>query len=104
MRICRKPLLQRDRGRENGRRDCHGYRNALRSFGIRIKPGGTRCFGDNLGQVQNSSMTTSPLKERRTSMAWHMERWSQAIGACGFGKVNGNDSPSDFVRKGTHGG
>jgi len=77
-----------------------GYRNALRSFGIRIKPGGTRCFGDNLGQEQNSSMTTSPLKKRRTSMAWHMEQWSQAIGACRFGKVNGNDSPSDFVSKG----
>jgi hypothetical protein len=77
-----------------------GYRNALRPFGIRIKPGGTRCFGDNLGQVQNISMTTSPLKKRRTSMTWHMERWSQAIGVCRFGKVNGNDHPSDFVSKG----
>ena len=76
-----------------------GYRNALRSFGIRIKPGGTRCYGDNLGQVQNISMLTSPLKKRHTSIAWHLQRWSQAIGACRFGKVYGKDNPSDFVSK-----
>ena len=29
-----------------------------------------------------------------------MEQWSQAIGVCRFGKVNGNDDPSDFVSKG----
>jgi len=40
-----------------------GYRNALRSFGIRIKPGGTRCYGENLGQVQNISMIYLAAKE-----------------------------------------
>ena len=44
-------------------------------------------------------MHTSPLEKRHTSMAWHLQRWSQAIGACRFGKVYGKDNPSDFVSK-----
>jgi len=76
-----------------------GYRNELRSFGMKIKPGGMRCFGDNLGQLQNVTWLSSPLKKRHTSIAWHVQRWSQAIGACRLGKIYGKDNLADFVSK-----
>jgi hypothetical protein len=75
-----------------------GFRLALRSFGVPLK-GATKVCGDNLGVIQQSTMLSSPLRKKHTSISYHRCRSIIATGAVQFVKVRSEDNIADMCTK-----
>jgi hypothetical protein len=75
-----------------------GFRLAFRSFGVPLK-GPTKICGDNLGVIQQSTLLSSPLRKKHTSISYHRCRSVIAAGTVGFVKVKSKENISDLCTK-----